>query len=86
MSNKDKISLYSFITDKYEVSADEIEKEFGIVVGENNLTLYRKSGQGNSGSINGSSMIDALCPMKNITKDMGIDVANEKIQATLKIF
>jgi len=31
-------------------------------------------------------MIDALCPMKNITKDMGIDVANEKIQATLKIF
>lgn len=34
MSNKDKISLYSFITDKYEVSADEIEKEFGIVVGK----------------------------------------------------
>lgn len=26
MSNKDKINLYSFITDKYEVSADEIEK------------------------------------------------------------
>ena len=34
MSNKDKISLYSFITDKYEVSPDEIEKEFGIVVGK----------------------------------------------------
>lgn len=34
MSNKDKISLYSFLTDKYEVSADEIEKEFGIVVGK----------------------------------------------------
>lgn len=33
MSNKDKINLYSFITDKYEVSADEIEKEFGIIVG-----------------------------------------------------
>lgn len=33
MSNKDKISLYSFITDKYEVSAEEIEKEFGVVVG-----------------------------------------------------
>ena len=40
MSNKDKISLYSFITDKYEVSPDEIEKEFGIVVGKqfNNVT------------------------------------------------
>lgn len=34
MSNKDKISLYSFITDKYEVAPDEIEKEFGIVVGK----------------------------------------------------
>lgn len=34
MSNKDKISLYSFITDKYEVAADEIEKEFGIIVGK----------------------------------------------------
>jgi len=34
MSNKDKINLYSFITDKYEVGADEIEKEFGIVVGK----------------------------------------------------
>lgn len=34
MSNKDKISLYSFITDKYEVPADEIEKEFGISVGK----------------------------------------------------
>lgn len=33
MSNKDKISLYSFLTDKYEISADEIEKEFGIIVG-----------------------------------------------------
>jgi hypothetical protein len=31
-------------------------------------------------------MIDALCPMKNITKDMGIGVVNERIQATLKIF
>lgn len=34
MSNKDKINLYSFITDKYEVSADEIEKEFGVIVGK----------------------------------------------------
>jgi hypothetical protein len=34
MSNKDKIALYSFITDKYEVAPDEIEKEFGIIVGK----------------------------------------------------
>mgnify|MGYP000413598147 CR=1 FL=1 len=31
-------------------------------------------------------MGSAAAWMKNITKDMGIDVANEKIQATLKIF
>ncbi len=42
MNNKDKISLYNFLTDKYEVSADEIEKEFGIVVGKqfNNTNGY----------------------------------------------
>lgn len=34
MNNKDKISLYTFITDRYEVAPDEIEKEFGIVVGK----------------------------------------------------
>lgn len=39
MSNKDKINLYSFITDRYEVAADEIEKEFGIVVGKQLNTL-----------------------------------------------
>lgn len=33
MSNEDRIKLYSLITDKYEVAADEIEKEFGINVG-----------------------------------------------------
>ena len=33
MNNEDRIKLYSFITDKYEVAADEIEKEFGINVG-----------------------------------------------------
>ena len=34
MSNEDRIKLYSLITDKYEVAADEIEKEFGINVGK----------------------------------------------------
>lgn len=53
MSNKDKISLYSFITDKYEVSADEIEKEFGIVVGKQFNAISEIAS--NSGSINGSS-------------------------------
>ena len=33
MANKDKINLYSFLTDKYEIAPSEIEKEFGIVVG-----------------------------------------------------
>lgn len=34
MNNEDKIKLYRLITDKYQVSPDEIEKEFGIVVGK----------------------------------------------------
>ena len=84
MSNKDKISLYSFITDKYEVSADEIEKEFGIVVGKQFNAISEMAS--NSGSINGSSMIDALCPMKNITKDMGIGVVNEKNSSNVENF
>lgn len=34
MNNEDRIKLYNFITDKYEVSSDEIEKEFGVIVGK----------------------------------------------------
>ncbi len=34
MSNEDQINLYSFLTDKYEVGADEIEKTFGANVGK----------------------------------------------------
>lgn len=34
MNNEDRIKLYQLITDKYEVSADEIEKEFCINVGK----------------------------------------------------
>lgn len=34
MNNEDRIKLYQLITDKYEVAADEIEKEFGINVGK----------------------------------------------------
>lgn len=32
MNNQDRIDLYDFLTDKYEISASEIEKEFGVVV------------------------------------------------------
>lgn len=34
MNNEDRIKLYSLITERYEVSNDEIEKEFGIIVGK----------------------------------------------------
>ena len=42
MNNEDRIKLYGLITDKYEVTADEIEKEFGIHVGRQ-LNLGSKS-------------------------------------------
>lgn len=39
MSNKDQIELYTFLTERYEISADEIEKVFGVNVGRQlNLT------------------------------------------------
>lgn len=34
MANDDKIALYSFLTDRYDVAPEEIEKEFGVVVGK----------------------------------------------------
>lgn len=49
MSDQDRIELYNFLTDKYEVSPDEIEKDFGIVVGRQ-LNLD----QGNNGPSGGS--------------------------------
>lgn len=33
MSNKDQIDLYTFLTERYEIGADEIEKVFGVSVG-----------------------------------------------------
>mgnify|MGYP003525413175 FL=1 len=48
MNNEDRIKLYSLITDKYEVSADEIEKEFGINVGKQ---LNVMSGIGGTGGV-----------------------------------
>lgn len=55
MSNKDKISLYSFITDKYEVAPDEIEKEFGIVVGRQFNSIAELSGSGTGITGDGSN-------------------------------
>lgn len=55
MNNEDRIKLYGLITDKYEVTADEIEKEFGIHVGKqlNALTVSAMSGGlGSSGGSN----------------------------------
>ncbi len=45
MNNEDRIKLYGLITDKYEVAADEIEKEFGVNVGRQfNLDQGNSSG------------------------------------------
>lgn len=56
MSNQDQINLYNFITDKYEVSADEIEKTFGVIVGKQfNVSDASAVGTGAGGSANGTS-------------------------------
>lgn len=34
MANSDKIRLYSFLSERYEISPEEIEKEFGVSVGK----------------------------------------------------
>lgn len=55
MSNQDQIDLYKFLTDKYEVAPDEIEKSFGVVVGNqlNVMTGGSVSGSGRSSSDRG---------------------------------
>ena len=56
MSNEDRIKLYSLITDKYEVAADEIEKEFGINVGRQLNVMPEGVYGGSEGvSVGGSS-------------------------------
>ena len=48
MNNEDRIKLYDLITEKYEVTPDEIEKEFGIIVGKqlNVFELENETGEG----------------------------------------
>ena len=48
MNNEDRIKLYNLITDKYEVTPDEIEKEFGIHVGKQ-LNVVNLEGGGSFG-------------------------------------
>ncbi|MDR2890347.1 MAG: DUF935 domain-containing protein [Alistipes sp.] len=49
MNNEDRIKLYGLITDKFEVSADEIEKEFGIHVGRQLNAVMMSGGDGGTG-------------------------------------
>jgi len=46
MNDQDQIQLYNFLTDKYEISADEIEKTFGVVVGKQINTQFGSDGGG----------------------------------------
>lgn len=52
MNNEDRIKLYALITDKYEVAPDEIEREFGIIVGKQlNAIPQVLSGQNKATSV-----------------------------------
>ena len=57
MNNEDRIKLYQLITDKYEVAADEIEKEFGINVGKQ-LNVIPDSVYGGTGGVSVGSSND----------------------------
>lgn len=57
MNNEDRIKLYGLITDKYEVTADEIEKEFGIIVGKQ-LNVMSNDGMQISSPASGKSSND----------------------------
>ena len=46
MNNADRIDLYRFLTDRYEIAPEEIEKEFGIIVNRQ-LNLQAKSEKAN---------------------------------------
>jgi NADH:ubiquinone oxidoreductase subunit D len=62
MSDKDQITLYSFLTDRYEITSDEIEKTFGVVVGKQfNMDTGGVSGpvaRGEGGDYAGRRMSD----------------------------
>ncbi len=52
MSNQDQINLYKFLSDRYEVGPDEIEKTFGVTVGKQ---LNLQTGVPGSGAATGNA-------------------------------
>lgn len=50
MSDQDQIQLYDFLTEKYEISPDEIEKTFGVVVGKQINVNVLTGGDGGGGT------------------------------------
>lgn len=58
MNNEDRIKLYGFITDKYEVTPDEIEKEFGIHVGKQLNLMQLQSMDGEDAPLGSPSSND----------------------------
>lgn len=49
MNNEDRIKLYGLLTDKFEISSDEIEKEFGVHVGKQLNAFMVDAASGGSG-------------------------------------
>lgn len=79
MNNEDRIKLYQLITDKYEVSADEIEKEFGINVGKQLNVISGTAGEnpaGHSGSSNDRGIMSDEEYFRRYGHSRGSKIAN----------
>lgn len=79
MNNEDRIKLYQLITDKYEVSADEIEKEFGINVGKQLNVISGQIGNGSytsSGSSNDRGIMSDEEYFRRYGRSRGSKIAN----------
>lgn len=84
MNNEDRIKLYGLITDKYEVTPDEIEKEFGIHVGkqlnvmttEYMTTGGTSEGGGISSGVNDRHIMSDQEYFKRYGKSRGSSVTN----------
>lgn len=77
MNNEDRIKLYSLITDKYEVAADEIEKEFGINVGKQlNVIPSADGGIFTGGSHNDRGIMSDEEYYRRYGRPRGTQVAN----------
>lgn len=77
MNNEDRIKLYGLITDKYEVTADEIEKEFGIHVGKQlNVTPAVGGGPSVGGGANDRHIMSDEEYYKRYGRSRGNSVAN----------